>query len=195
MNIEHMDYVRKYPRLIPLLQWLAILSRSEALSAIRVYKQGQEAGCAGDAVAHYCGGKGIQTLIHDAYSKRGAWRKVALERNIQYMDGCSILPLTKAQIDKCFEEAEHQVDYCLALFQIAIPADWQFIAQTKGYPKIGKKTATYIMEKAIEFDRKHHPNVMNGGRWMSMGFSQLSDVKLDEWAIYLDELEIVWVEL
>jgi hypothetical protein len=36
---------------------------------------------------------------------------------------------------------------------------------------VGKEAELYILRKFMEFDRKRHPGVMNGGLWMNKGFS------------------------
>ena len=103
-----------------------------------------------------------------------------------------LIPLPKEVIDQCFEEAEHQSDYALALFKIALPVDWEKIAEIKGHPKVSRACNKYIFEKAITFDQKHHPRVLNGGLWLNKGFSSSDDVEM--WTVSLEGVEIVWVD-
>ena len=93
------------------------------------------------------------------------------------------IPLTKEVIDQVFKEAEHQSDYTLGLYGIAYPTVWERVEKVNGFPSISHVTAEYIMEKAMEFDRKHHPRVMNGGLWLNNGFSTL-DETVPDWVVH-----------
>lgn len=70
--------------------------------------------------------------------------------------------LLKSVIDGIFEDAKHQADYVLALYKHVVP-EWDDVEDVQGYPAVNNKLASYIMQKAMEFDRLHHPEVMNGG--------------------------------
>jgi hypothetical protein len=89
--------------------------------------------------------------------------------------------LTQEVIDKIFEEAEDQGQYFVALYRAIYP-DWNDVLKVTEWPKLSKETGTYIMQKAIDFDKIHHPDVINGGLWMNKGFSV--DPKMtDEWVV------------
>jgi len=92
-----------------------------------------------------------------------------------------LIKLDKKTIDNIFEKAQHQQDYVIGLYKIAFP-NWSKIKQVHGYPTIHPKTNEYIFGKAIEFDKKHHPNIVNGGLWLNNGFSTIEKVE-KEWAI------------
>lgn len=77
--------------------------------------------------------------------------------------------LKKEEIDKIFEEAADQ-SACVELYKLAFP-DWDDITEIDGWPIVGEKAAWYIMGKFMEYDRKHHPKVVEGGLWMKRGFS------------------------
>lgn len=96
--------------------------------------------------------------------------------------------LTKDQIDSIFEEADHQVDYVIGLYREVIPG-WEQIHRLSGYPRVSKKTSTYIYRKVQEFDEEHHPNCLPGGLWMNKGFS--TDKELEDWMVDLSEVEVV----
>lgn len=95
------------------------------------------------------------------------------------------IKLTKERIDEIFQEVEdqrnpNQVNYIIKLYREVYP-NWDDIATIDGYPKASKNTCLYIMEKAMTFDRRHHPDVMNGGAWMNKGFSQ--EEKMGDWIV------------
>jgi len=103
-------------------------------------------------------------------------------------------PLSKEVIDQIFAEAKEQADYGLALYKVAIPCDWERIVSIKKWPKVSKATSLYLFEKAIEFDGKYHPDVLNGGLWMNRGFSSLEeDDPRPDWMIFLDDVEVTYV--
>jgi hypothetical protein len=77
-------------------------------------------------------------------------------------------PLTMEMIDKAFIQARHQHDYLIGLFRAVIDID--SVRRMNHSPKVSQKTSRYIFNKAIEFDRENHPDVICGGLWMSMGF-------------------------
>lgn len=99
-----------------------------------------------------------------------------------------IFAITKEQIDKCFEGKDHQADVVVALYKLAFP-NWNSIAKIDGWPKVNKAVNEYIFRKFIEFDEKHHPNVIKGGRWMNNGFSTLDSDHLD-WQIDISECKL-----
>ena len=95
--------------------------------------------------------------------------------------------LNRKQIDAIFETSSHQSEACVALYRLAFP-DWDGIMSISGWPGIGKEAGFYILRKFMEFDRKHHPDVLNGGLWMSKGFStnEGTDKGLGPWELCTD---------
>lgn len=101
--------------------------------------------------------------------------------------------LTKKEIDNIFETAPDQTVACVELYKLAFP-DWDNITSINPWPLIGNEAGLYIMGKFMEFDRKHHPNVMNGGLWMNKGFSHLNSeqqkYKLGAWELTTDNCKV-----
>jgi len=86
----------------------------------------------------------------------------------------------KKYIKSLFEKHEQQGDVLIALYRLVLP-DWDRIDKIAYSPKIGKRFWRWICQLFIDFDTKHHPEVFNGGIWLSQGFS--SDGKLSDWEI------------
>ena len=107
-------------------------------------------------------------------------REECKQMQIEMLDG--IMTLTQKNIDKIFADAKNQHEYWENLYRSALP-DLDNIVQIAGWPEISEKTGSYIMLKAIEFDREHHPEVMAGGLWMNSGFSVLNK-EVPDWRIY-----------
>lgn len=83
-----------------------------------------------------------------------------------------LMALPKEEINRIFEEAEHQGDYTIGLYRAIYPDwdEWPDNQSVDGYPRVCRAMNNYIFEKAIAFDAKHHPDVMKGGMWMNNGF-------------------------
>lgn len=88
--------------------------------------------------------------------------------------------ITKKEVEKIFASSTHQVEVVEALYRLAFP-DYDDIVKLNGFPETGKKLSKLIWDKFFEFDRKHHPNVMQGGRWMNNGFS--TNENLGDWEV------------
>lgn len=80
-----------------------------------------------------------------------------------------MMEMTKEQIDQVFENAEHQQDYILTLYRIALPNFDELEAPIEP-PECGTELHKYIFQKAIEFDRANHKSFA-GGAWMNYGFT------------------------
>lgn len=65
---------KKYPNLIRLIRWTAILSQSEAVSVIRAWKEGQKWGP--EAVMHY---GGVERVLKDAVRNRNPQWQIILD--------------------------------------------------------------------------------------------------------------------
>jgi hypothetical protein len=103
-------------------------------------------------------------------------------------------PLTQEIIDEIFEQANDQGEYIARLYEAALGIEWADIAKVKGHPKITTLTAEYLFQKAIAFDKEHHPNVTFGGYWLSVGFSTVNSEGLDDWMVYPSYCEVVLIE-
>ena len=99
--------------------------------------------------------------------------------------------LTQEAIDAIFEAHDHQADVCEALYRLAFP-DWEEIKCIDGWPGVGEEAGCYIVRKFMAFDRKHHPDVMNGGLWMNKGFSTHAgaDMGLGPWDLSTDNCKV-----
>ena len=95
--------------------------------------------------------------------------------------------LNSKQIHAIFETSNDQSEACVALYRLAFP-EWDELKSIDGWPGIGKEAGLYILKKFMEFDRKHHPDVLNGGLWMNKGFSvhDGTDMGLGPWELCTD---------
>lgn len=98
--------------------------------------------------------------------------------------------LPKETIDAVFEEAQNQHDYLIELHRMTVP-DFEAVANLNHFPKVSPKTGEYIFNKAYHFDREHHPDVISGGLWMSMGFGEDKSIDQD-WIVVIDEEKITY---
>ena len=102
--------------------------------------------------------------------------------------------LTKEQIDKIFDEATHQADYVLGLYK-SVVKEWDQIQDMNQFPYCHPKLNEYLFDKAIKFDRQHHPNVISGGAWMNNGFGGAeikNDLTLGEWDVKYDPAKLIF---
>ena len=97
--------------------------------------------------------------------------------------------LSRDQIDSIFAQAKTQHSYLLSLYEIAFPF-WDKIAKIKGFPQVSPKTNEYLTQKAIEFDKIHHPTILPSGLWIHKGFG--SDESLTDWIIDTSRVEITF---
>ena len=88
--------------------------------------------------------------------------------------------ITQGQVEQIFASSTHQVEVVEALYRLVFP-DYDDVAKINGFPEAGPKLSKLIWERFFEFDRKHHPEVMQGGRWMNNGFS--TNKELGEWEV------------
>jgi hypothetical protein len=88
----------------------------------------------------------------------------------------------KKLLEPLFEEKDHQQDVIVAIYKKFIP-DYDDIEKISGYPKCGKVMNVWLVDKFIEFDKKHHPEVMAGGAW-ALGFGFSSSEKMG-WEVSL----------
>ncbi len=94
--------------------------------------------------------------------------------------------LTFEQVDACFEGAASQSEWLIALYKEVVP-DWDDVKELKGFPCCSDEMWKYVCEKAIAFDKQHHPGVFAGGVWINSGFG--SDAAVGRFEIALPEIE------
>jgi len=92
----------------------------------------------------------------------------------------------KSEVDELFEKSEHQSEVLIGLYRKVFP-DFDDIEKINGFPHCGREMALHICGKLMEFDRKHHPNVLSGGLWLNNGFS--ADDSLKPWGVSISHLE------
>jgi hypothetical protein len=98
-----------------------------------------------------------------------------------------MVTLVTDRIDSFFEGNTHQADVLIDLYKFVFPR-WDDIVSIDGWPKISYDTSLYICGKFMDFDKIHHPDVMNGGLWMNKGFG-VGDY-LDDWIVDIDNCKV-----
>ena len=83
---------------------------------------------------------------------------------------------TKKQVDKVFTDAEHQGDYMVGLYRLAYGDDWQRVKVVEEWPQVSHGLHTELFERAIRFDKQHHPEVLPGGAWLNSGFAAADNI-------------------
>ena len=103
--------------------------------------------------------------------------------------------IRKEAIDAIFETHDHQSDVGEALYRLAFP-NLDEIKSIDGWPGVGKEAGLYIIQKFMAFDRKHHPDVLNGGLWMNKGFSTHDGAAmgLGSWELSTDNCKVERLE-
>jgi len=101
--------------------------------------------------------------------------------------------LSKEQIEGLFQDASDQGDYVIGYFRLLFGDEWDSIERLDDFPHAGEELASFLMKKAMAWDREHlnTNQVMAGGAMMNYGPS--TDKSLDPWeatlpaAIYKEE--------
>jgi len=96
--------------------------------------------------------------------------------------------ITKEQVEQIFATRTHQAEIVVDLYRLVYP-DFDRIAKVDGFPAAGKELSRLIWKLAMEFDRKHHPDVMTGGCWLNHGFS--TNDKLEPWEVDISHVNII----
>jgi hypothetical protein len=96
------------------------------------------------------------------------------QRLVQLYKNEQLAPLTKAMIDKVFEEAQDTA-YVVRLHSLVV-SNWEAVGHLDVYVNVGRMTGEYIMGKAIEFDKAHGATGGAGLTWMNWGFSTHDEV-------------------
>ena len=102
-----------------------------------------------------------------------------------------LIQLDKKTVERLFAESSHQADVVIGLYRMVYPDPdvWDKISHMTGFPKVNEHTTEELFRMFIDFDRKHHPNVVNGGAWLSHGFSSSGD-HLADWQVEPCEYEL-----
>ncbi len=95
----------------------------------------------------------------------------------------------QANLQTIFEESDHQNVVLAKIYRLVFP-DWEQIERIEGFPQVGQALWKYICNLFIEFDRDHHPGVLNGGAWINQGFSSNPD--LGPWEINLQNCTVIY---
>lgn len=91
------------------------------------------------------------------------------------------IPLLKADVDAIFATATTQGEVLTRLYQLVYP-NWDDVEQIHDFPQVHPSTGDYLMQQAITFDRRHHPDVLPGGAWLNSGFGSRGR-DLHEWEV------------
>ena len=93
------------------------------------------------------------------------------------------IKLNRDEVEELFRVSTNQVEVILGLYRMVF-SNWDDVIKVDGYPKINEWTNRKLFNLFIEFDHKHHPDVMAAGLWLNNGFSQL-DVgdSLTDWEV------------
>lgn len=142
------------PRLLWLLDWVADLSKLDALGVLEAYREGEEYPC--EAVEKY---GSTAALVQAAVEARKDY-PVEMPRRIDW-----------EAVDRLFAESNHQVDVVLGLYKMAYgPRHWPRVAAMDDYPGVCEEDNKKFMERMIRFDEKHHPETLPGSVWLRRGF-------------------------
>ena len=96
----------------------------------------------------------------------------------------------KKLLEPLFEENDNQSAVVVGIYKKFIP-DYDEIENIAGHPTCGKVMSEWLFEKFIEFDGKHHPEVIAGGAWLNWGFS--TDEKMG-WEVSLETCTFTYGE-
>ena len=110
----------------------------------------------------------------------------------------SNVTITPEQVDAIFAAAKTQGDYISNLYKLVIPK-WDDVTQVDGYPRVNKATQTYILEKAMAWDKADiaaslkddpywHP-YMAGGQWgLNVGWS--NNDEMPDWVVDMSKVTL-----
>ena len=94
----------------------------------------------------------------------------------------------KKNITSIFENNKHQQDVLTNIYKTFIP-NFNQIKKIENWPQCGERMWIWISEQFVNFDKKNHPEVHNGGLWLSGGFS--CNKKLEEWEVSLENCKFI----
>ena len=91
--------------------------------------------------------------------------------------------LNRDAVKTLFEESKNQHDLLIGLYKMVFP-EWNNIEKMNGFPVVNKWTSEELSRLFIQFDREHHPGVINGGLWLDNGFSGFEyNPPLKDWEV------------
>lgn len=102
------------------------------------------------------------------------------------------MKLNQKEVEKLFEECNHQSDVIIGIYKMVFP-QWNDIEKIDGWPTINKETSEKLFKLFIAFDKKYHPGVMAGGLWMKNGFSTLAGDNLALWEVDSETCKVIMV--
>ena len=83
--------------------------------------------------------------------------------------------ITRKQIETLVENAKHQKDVINGVYELIFQENWDRLEQVGGFPICSNAFSEFMFNICIDFDQKHHPNVVAGGMWMNNGFSTIEN--------------------
>lgn len=95
----------------------------------------------------------------------------------------------KKKLQEIFETSDNQEFALVEIYKILFP-DWDRIKKIDGFPIVGREMWEHICGLFIEFDRKKHPEFLNGGLWLNAGFSSSPDI--GAWGISFDGCNVIY---
>ena len=97
--------------------------------------------------------------------------------------------LTRETIDNIFKGSTHQSEVMLKLYKVAIP-NYSKVKKIHNFPIVNNLTGAYLFTQFLNFDKKFHPSVIPGGRWLDSGFSTREDLNLDDFTVSINRSSI-----
>ena len=119
--------------------------------------------------------KSVNTAWHPVV--RDEWEKITDDNSLW------LVSLTKEKIDDIFSNSDNQSDVIIKLYKALYPNRWDDIEKLNSFPVCSDNMGQYIFKKFIDFDKKYHPDVINGGAWLNSGFSTLDNENIPDWYV------------
>ena len=77
------------------------------------------------------------------------------------------------------------------IYRLVFPR-WDDIEAIEKWPTVNPFTWKAICRMAMDFDKIHHPDVVNGGLWMNNGFSTVDGSALRDWHVSLEGVKVTY---
>ena len=103
----------------------------------------------------------------------------------------SLIKLDLEKVEEVFRNSTHQGEVLEKLYRMVFP-DWDRIERLEGWPVVNRGTWKHIAKLFMEFDKKHHPEVLPGGLWLNKGFSW--DDEVPAGYVDLERCKIIYKE-
>lgn len=104
--------------------------------------------------------------------------------------GINNLDALKDHLRSLFEKHDTQGAVLEDIYRLVLP-EWDLIERVHGYPEAGDSLWQFICRLFMDFDSRHHPDVMTGGAWMNTGFSV--NRELDPWEISFKNCNVDYI--